>query len=75
MKQYLLRQEIINDQDIVELDAKIKESVLEALEFAINSSYPKPEELLMIFIVRSCKHANNKLRRSLKGSVKARNGI
>lgn len=45
-KEYMLEKEIMSQEEISGVEEEIREAVDEATEFAINSPYPEPEELL-----------------------------
>lgn len=45
MKKYLQENEVMSGEEIAGLDGEVMKAVLEAVDFAINSPFPDPEEL------------------------------
>lgn len=45
LKSYLLENKVMNEDEIKEIDEKVEQEVLDAVEFADNSDFPKEEEL------------------------------
>ena len=45
LRERLLRHGVASEEELAEIEAQVEEEVREAMEFALNSPYPSPEEL------------------------------